>query len=67
MDAKAFMIVLNYHKKFKKKKKLAMITPEADAIHSQTLFLAVTPYFPWTPELPVIWWLFSVTRTTIGI
>lgn len=66
MDAKAFMIVLNY-KKFKKKNTLEMTTPEADAIHSQTLFLAMTPYFPWTPELSVIWWLFSVTRITIGI
>lgn len=67
MDAKAFKIVLNYHKKFKKKKKLEITSPEADPIHSQTLFLAMTPCFPWTPEVLVIWYLFSLTRIAVGI
>lgn len=47
--------------------KLEMTAPEEDPIHSQTLFLAMTPYFPWTLELLVIGWLLSVTIITIGI
>lgn len=57
MDAKAFMMVLNYHKN--KIKKLEMTAPEAGPTHSQRLFLTVTPRFSCTPDLSVIWWWLS--------
>lgn len=55
MDSKAFMIVLYYELKIK----LEMTTPETASTQIQMLFLTTIPYFPWTPELSVTWWLFQ--------